>query len=287
MCAPKTPVLGVEPRAEALVQRLGLLGPGRGDVRRAVALARVAVERELADARGPRGRAERLVHLAVDVLEDPQRARPCRRGGRRSASSSSWVTPSRTSSPAPIAATVSPSTRDRGTRHALDQGSHGAIRSRSRSSRRGLLGRDDVQVHAGAELQPGEVRQARAGCRSASRSGRRRAGAVRTHRFSGGRTPRTRAQAAQPVVQQRGAERAVVLEARAGAARGEQQLVRQARGVGRQQDGLVVDGDDPLAPTDLLLRRGPAAGCRPSCASRRRRSARARGRSAAGTKSSA
>src|SRR3954469_11243273 len=41
-------------RAEALahppVERLGVLGPRRGDVRGAVALARVAVERELGDA---------------------------------------------------------------------------------------------------------------------------------------------------------------------------------------------------------------------------------------------
>ena len=60
-------------------------------------------------------------------------------------------------------------------------------------------------------------------------------------------------QAPQRVVQQRGAGRAVVLEARARAARREHELERDARGVGRHQHGLVVDRDDPLAPADLLL----------------------------------
>ena len=55
--------------------------------------------------------------------------------------------------------------------------------------------------------------------RSASRSAPRPAGAVRTHRFSGGGAPSRRRSRAEAVVQQRGAERAVVLEARRGAAR--------------------------------------------------------------------
>ena len=58
---------------EALVERLGELRPRRRDVGRAVALARVAVERELADDEHfalPQG----LVHAAVGVGEDPQRA---------------------------------------------------------------------------------------------------------------------------------------------------------------------------------------------------------------------
>ena len=78
-------------------------------------------------------------------------------------------------------------------------------------------------------------------------------GAVRTHRFSGGLAPQRAAQPAQRVVQERGAGRAVVLEARARPARREDQVERHARGVGRHQHGLVVDGDDPLAPADLLL----------------------------------
>ena len=50
-----------------------MLGPRRRDVARAGALARVAVERELADDEHL-AVAERLVHLAVGVGEDAQRA---------------------------------------------------------------------------------------------------------------------------------------------------------------------------------------------------------------------
>ncbi len=78
-------------------------------------------------------------------------------------------------------------------------------------------------------------------------------GAVRTHRFSGGLAPSRRAQAAEHVVQQRGAERAVVLEARPRAARGDHELVRDARRVRRHRHRLVVDRDDAVAPADLLL----------------------------------
>ena len=75
---------------------------------------------------------------------------------------------------------------------------------------------------------------------------------MRTHRFSGGLEPRWRASRAEPVVQQRRAGGAVVLEARARAARREHQLERQPRGVRRDQHGLLVDRDDPLAPAHLL-----------------------------------
>ena len=55
---PETPALGVEAVGEALVERLGLLGRRGGDERGPVALAGVAVERELADestSRSPSG----------------------------------------------------------------------------------------------------------------------------------------------------------------------------------------------------------------------------------------
>src|SRR3954451_15181632 len=63
--------LCVQPLAEALVQRLGVLRPGGGDVARAVALAGVPIERELADAQDL-AVAERLVHPPVGVGEHPQ-----------------------------------------------------------------------------------------------------------------------------------------------------------------------------------------------------------------------
>ena len=78
-------------------------------------------------------------------------------------------------------------------------------------------------------------------------------GAVRTHRFSGGLAPsraRSRRSASCSSAAPVGP---VVLEARARAARREQQVERHARGVRRHQHGLVVDRDDPLAPADLLL----------------------------------
>src|SRR5215213_6223036 len=64
---------GVEAVAEALVQGLGDLGLGGIREARAVALASVGVERELADAEDL-AIAERLVHAALRVLEDPQGA---------------------------------------------------------------------------------------------------------------------------------------------------------------------------------------------------------------------
>ncbi|MDX6669939.1 MAG: hypothetical protein QOI91_302 [Solirubrobacteraceae bacterium] len=59
--------------AEPLVERLGVLGAGRGDVGGTVALPRVAVERELGDAQDL-AVAQRLVHPSLRVREHPQRA---------------------------------------------------------------------------------------------------------------------------------------------------------------------------------------------------------------------
>ena len=78
-------------------------------------------------------------------------------------------------------------------------------------------------------------------------------GAVRTQRLSGGELAEPAPQPRERVVQERGAERPVVLEPRARAARGEHELEREPRRVRRHQDRLAVDRDDPLAPPDLLL----------------------------------
>ena len=82
MSAPKTPPCGAEARAEALVQRLGDLARRGGDVGRAVALARVAVERELADD-DDLALAERLVHAAFARRGRRAARGPCPRDGRR------------------------------------------------------------------------------------------------------------------------------------------------------------------------------------------------------------
>ena len=65
--------LRVQALAHALVERLGDLGPGGVDVRRAVALAGVAVERELARCRAPRARPAAR-SCGPRVGEDAQRA---------------------------------------------------------------------------------------------------------------------------------------------------------------------------------------------------------------------
>ena len=57
---------------------------------------------------------------------------------------------------------------------------------------------------------------------------------------------------AQAVVEQPGPGRPAVLEAGPGAARGEHQLEGQPRGVGRDQDGLLVDRHDALVKADLF-----------------------------------
>ena len=86
--------------------------------------------------------------------------------------------------------------------------------------------------------------RAAARCRSASRTCRRRAGAVRTHRFSGGARAEPAAQPRQRVVQQRGAGRAVVLEARRG------------RGAGRASAGTAsARRTAPSAPPRRRSRR--------------------------------
>src|SRR4051812_32449896 len=87
----------------------------------------------------------------------------------QAASSSSRATPTRTSIPAPIEPTVSPSTRTaaRDTRCTSARTNGGAPRDLGGAPLdlaqlgRRLLGGDDVQVHAGAELEAGHVRQAR------------------------------------------------------------------------------------------------------------------------------
>src|SRR5690349_21454394 len=65
------PALGAETLTEALVERLCLLGWRGADVARARSLAGIAVERELADDKRF-ALADRLVHAAVGVGEDPQ-----------------------------------------------------------------------------------------------------------------------------------------------------------------------------------------------------------------------
>src|SRR5829696_4551074 len=64
--------LRAEPLADASVERLCDLARRGGDPARAVARARVAVERELADAQHRAVGAQRLVHPTVGVGEDPQ-----------------------------------------------------------------------------------------------------------------------------------------------------------------------------------------------------------------------
>ena len=104
-------------------------------------------------------------------------------------------------------------------------------------------------------------------------------GAVRIQRFSGGEAPSRRRRRSSASCSSAGAGRAVVLEARLRAPRDEHELEREPRRVGRHQHRVVVDRDDPVAHPHLLLDAGRRAGCRPSSASRRRRSARARARS--------
>src|ERR1700710_23199 len=69
---PEDALLSREPLAEAVVQRLRHLRPRRLDVAGSVALASVAIEGELADAEDL-PLAQRLVHPALGVVEDPQR----------------------------------------------------------------------------------------------------------------------------------------------------------------------------------------------------------------------
>src|SRR5512132_2621272 len=165
------------------------------------------------------------------------------------ASSSSWVTPSSTSIPGPLAPTTSPSTR---TAARLTRCTSARIASDLAQLGGRLLGRHDVEVHAGAELEPGHVRQARDDVDApAEVIGVERGGAdPEVQRRD---VAQLAPEAGQGFVQQGGARRPLVVEAGARYARGEHELERQAPAVGRHEHGLVVDRDDALAELDLLL----------------------------------
>ena len=118
--------LGAQRLDERLVDRLAVLGRRGVGEARPVALAGVGVERELRDGQ----------HLAADVGErqvHEARRRPRRRAAwpswRRACSRSrpcrSWVTPTRTRKPRPIAATRCVAHGHRGAAHALDEDAHG------------------------------------------------------------------------------------------------------------------------------------------------------------------
>ena len=72
--ADKVKALRVQALAEPLVQRLGGFGPRRRDVGRPIALARVAVERELGHAQHLAVVAQRQVHHAVVIGKHPERS---------------------------------------------------------------------------------------------------------------------------------------------------------------------------------------------------------------------
>ena len=85
---------------KSLDQGLGVLGPGRGDPRRAPALPGVAVERELADHERRARRSRRATGSSTPSSSSKTR-RPCTLAASFSASAgvSSWVTPTRMQSP--------------------------------------------------------------------------------------------------------------------------------------------------------------------------------------------
>ena len=97
---PEHAALGPEQLADQLVERLGDLRRRRAGEARPVALADVAVERELADAEDP-ALAQRLRHPALGVVEDPQRPRPCGRSAAPPPRRRRARRPSRTSMPGP------------------------------------------------------------------------------------------------------------------------------------------------------------------------------------------
>ncbi len=138
-------------------------------------------------------------------------------------------------------------------------GGHGSLvgrsRARTQASRElggGLLGRDDAEVDPRAELEAGQVRQPRQHVDAPAEvvGAARRGADPEVQRRARAEPP---AQPAEHVVQQRGAERPLVLEARARAPRGDHELERDARGVRRERDRLVVDRDHAGALADLLL----------------------------------
>src|SRR4051794_8209503 len=116
----------------------------------------------------------------------------------------------------------------------------------------GDLGSDHAEVQAGAELEPGEVRQPRQDVDPPAEVVgplRRRADPQVQRRRRAEAAP----QAQQRVVQERRSGRAVILVAGARPARDEHELERQPRGVGGEQDRLVVDRDHAVAHPNLLL----------------------------------
>ena len=137
----------------------------------------------------------------------------------------------------------------RGARHALDERAH----LESRAARPPPA---PARPCRGARRCPARAPRAGTGAargRSASRSAPRPRGAVRTQRLSGGVTPK-RARRRRSASASRPAASGPSSSKRArGRARGEHELERAARGVRRDQHRLVVDGDEPLAPPDLLL----------------------------------
>src|SRR3954454_20859718 len=116
----------------------------------------------------------------------------------------------------------------------------------------GDLGRDHAQMHARAELEPREVGQPRQDVDPpAERVGA--AGRGADPQVEGRRGAEPAAQPQQRVVEQRGPGRAVVLVAGARPAGDQHELERQPRGVGGEQDRLVVDRHHAVAHPHLLL----------------------------------
>ena len=126
--APNRPVATVAPSRRSSSTSAGRaarrVGSRGGDPARSAALAGVAVERELADDEELRADVGGgPVHHAGLVVEQPQV--PQRSASfLATASSSSWVTPTRTHNPRPIRPTSSPVTRHRRLCHPLHDRTH-------------------------------------------------------------------------------------------------------------------------------------------------------------------
>ena len=114
------------------------------------------------------------------------------------------------------------------------------------------LRRDDVHVDARAELEAGQPREARhdvdVPVEVLGATGRRAHPEVQRRR----RSERV-AQACEALVQQICDVRLRARKARLVHTRHELKLVRHSRGEGCEQHRLVIDRDDPLAPSHLLL----------------------------------
>ncbi len=224
MCAPNTPRCASSRCRPARTAAPRCLGPGGVDVRRAVALARVAVERELGDAQHL-ALAQRLVHAAFGVGEDAQIADLL---ASRSASAvvSEWVTPCSTSRPAALAPVTSSATVT------LARFTRWTSATQLAQLGGGLLG-GTMQTCAARRRKPkpGQVRQPRLDLDPpavvlGTAAGRPHPQVQRRARAQPG------LQARERVVQQGGAARARVLEAGACAARREHEVKRHERGVG-------------------------------------------------------